>query len=99
MAELSREAGITAVVLKRLETQQIPRALALRDRVNAGERLTSSDTAFLEEVLEDAENGKPYVDEHPELQTLYTRLVQLYEEITAKALENEKASQGPDKGS
>ena len=98
MAESSRDAGVIAVLLKRFETQRLPKALALKERVDKGERLNDWDTAHLEEVLKDVKQIKPLIDEHPELQTLYTRGVRLYEEITAKALENEKASQGSDKG-
>ncbi len=43
-----------------------------------------------EEVLKDAGEVKRYVDKKPDLQTLYTRGVSLYREITEKALENER---------
>ncbi len=40
--------------------------------------------------MKDAGEVKRYVDKKPDLQTLYTRGVSLYREITEKALENER---------
>jgi hypothetical protein len=92
MSESSQDLGLITVLLERLETQQLPRALALKARVDRGERLYDTDIAFLEEVFADAGKVKPLLDRHPEYQDLAARLVSLHREITAKALENEKAS-------
>ena len=54
-----------------------------------GARIISR-SAFLKEVLTDTERYKGFVDKHPEFQDLYTRVVHLYEQITERALENEK---------
>jgi len=90
-----KEAGILAVLIERFEQQRLPRALDLKDKVDKGERLDEWDTAYLEEILEDAEEVKLLVDKHPEYQDLYARAVHLYKEITQKALENEKGAKGP----
>lgn len=42
--------------------------------------------------MRDAEQIKRFVDKRPDLQSLYTRAVGLYQEITRKALENEQGS-------
>ncbi len=90
MSESEKEAGVLAVLIERFEKQRLPRALDLKEKVDKGERLDQFDTAYLEEVLEDAEQVRLLVDKHPEYQTLYARAVHLYKEITEKALQNEK---------
>ncbi len=92
MSESSQDLGLITVLLKRLETQRLPRALALKERVDRGERLYDSDLAFLEEVFADTRQVKPFLDGYPQYQELAARMVNLYKEITDKALENEKAS-------
>ena len=93
MSESSQDLGLIMVLLKRLETQRLPRALALKERVDRGEQLYDTDLAFLGEVFADTGKVKPLLDRYPEYHELAARLVNLYKEITAKALENEKASQ------
>ena len=93
MSESSQDLGLIMVLLKRLETQRLPRALALKARVDRGERLYDTDIAFLEEVFADTREIKPFLDRYPQYRELAARVVNLYKEITDKALENEKASQ------
>lgn len=92
MSEISKETGVIVALLERFNKQRLPRALALKARVEQGECLSESDIAFLEEVLKDANHVMPLVDKHPELQPLATRAISLYKEITDKALENQKQS-------
>ncbi len=94
MTGSEKDAGIMEVLLERFEKQRLPRALALKEKVDKGEPLDEWDTAYLEEVLEDAQQVKTLIDRHPEYQELYTRAVRLYKEITEKALENAEGSQG-----
>ena len=94
MTESEKEAGIMEVLVERFERQRLPRALEIKKRVDKGESLDEWDTAFLEEVFEDAQQVKSRIDKHPEYQNLYSRAVRLYKEITEKALENAKGSGG-----
>lgn len=94
MKDPNKEAGVVQVLAERLEKQRLPRALALKDRVDQGEVLGDSDIAFLEEVFRDAAQIKPYLDSHPEWQDLAGRLAHLYQTITEKALENQKQGKG-----
>jgi hypothetical protein len=59
--------------------------------VDRGERLSDLDLSFLEEVLQDTIEAKPFLDQHPEWQELSTRVIALYKDITSKALANEQA--------
>ena len=91
------DTGILTVLLERFE-QRLPRALALKEKVDKGGLLDDFDTEFLERVLEDTVAAKQFIDAHPQLHSLYVKAIALYEDITAKALENEKASQGGQEG-
>ena len=79
-------------LLERLNTWRLPRALRLKERVDHGEKLGEHDIAFLNRVFEDSQNASSMAAKHPELQSLVSRLTDLYSHITRKALENEKAS-------
>lgn len=81
--------GVLQVLLERFNKLRLPRLLRLKERVDAGEPLTDEDLEFLREAFQDAERAKPLFDRHPEYQDLGARVVRLYSEITAKALENE----------
>jgi hypothetical protein len=87
-----KDAGTIQVLLTRLETVRLPRALELQKRVERGERLEESDTQFLSRVFEEARGALPLVTRHPELQPLISQLTSLYTQITSKALENEQKS-------
>ena len=82
--------GTIQVLLDRLNNWRLPRALALKDRVDKGEKLTDNDMQFLHGVFEDANQAKPLIAKHPELKELASKLVGLYSHITQKALENEQ---------
>jgi hypothetical protein len=92
MSESSEDLGVITVLLERLETQRLPRALALKDKVDRGELLDEFDLGFLNEVFADASNLRPLAARHPEYQELAARMMHLYKQITDKALENQKAS-------
>lgn len=92
MSDSSQDLGTITVLLQRLEQQRLPRALALKKKVDQGGRLDDYDIAFLERVFADANEIKPLVERHPEHHALVARVVNLYKEITDRALENEKGS-------
>jgi len=91
MSQESDSLGLATVILERLERERLPRALDLKAKVDAGERLDELDIAFLERVFGDMQAAQKVVWEHPEYQELAAKMASLYEEITAKGLENEKA--------
>ena len=90
MAEISAEDGVLVVLEERLVKIRLPRALDIKEKVERGELLDQWDTAFLKKVLADVQDVLPLIEQKPDLQAIYTRLVGLYKEITEKALENEE---------
>lgn len=90
MAEDIDDTGTMQALLDRLLNFRLPRAMALKKRVDDGERLTDADIAFLKSALEDAQDGQKFVARNAEFHDLGIRIVQLYEEIVRKATENEK---------
>jgi hypothetical protein len=92
MSTPSKDAGIIQVLAERMEKQRLPRALALKDMVDRGERLGDMDIAFLEEVFRDAHQIRSHLEAHPEWQDIAAQIIHLYKEITDRALANEEAA-------
>jgi hypothetical protein len=91
MKDTQQDAGMLAVLIERLETQRLPRALALKEKVDQGGRLDDFDIAFLEEVFSDSQEVQPLLERHPEHQEIAAKMMALYHDITEKALANEQA--------
>jgi predicted RNase H-like nuclease len=92
MTDTSKDAGVIQVLVERFEKHRLPRILELKEKVDNGERLNDIDIAYLEEIIEDAQQHKALVDQHPEWHQISAQVASLYQEITRKALENEKGA-------
>ncbi len=90
MTDPQQDTGLLAVLIERLESQRLPRALELKNKVDRGETIDEFDLAFLQEVVSDVAKLKALIERHPEHQELVGKLFGLYREITEKALANEK---------
>ena len=86
-----KDDGIIVALAERFETQRLPRALALKDQVERGERLSEQDLKFLGQVFSEAGQLRTLLDRHPEWQPLVARVMSLYKEITERGLANEQA--------
>ena len=92
MADESDDIGIIQALIERFEKQRLPRLLELKEKVDRGELLNEMDLEFIDRVTHDAQQSKHLIDRHPEWHRFCSYVVHLYEEITEKALENEKRS-------
>ena len=90
MKDPSDGLGTIQVLLDRLNNWRLPRALAMKERVDRGEKLTEYDLIFLNDVMEDSAQAQALAKKHPEFQPLLNRLATLYNDITDKALKNEQ---------
>ena len=90
MKEPNKDLGTIQALLERLNKFRLPRALDLKKRVDAGEKLSDHDMAFLKRVLEDSSQARSLADKYPEFKPLVGKMTDLYNHITKKALENEQ---------
>ena len=91
MSDKTDEATLQ-VMLERLLNFRLPRALALKKRIDRGEPMTDSDVAFMKSALQDAHDGQKFVVRNPQFHAVGTQIVQLYDDIVRKAAENEKGA-------
>lgn len=89
MDQETTEQGVLTVLLERLEKQTLPRLFDMQARLGRGETLNDADLTFLEESMQEARKTETLVIDHLEYQSLAGKLVDLYKEITDKALANQ----------
>ena len=92
MLDPAHDEGTIQVLLERLTQHRLPRAVALKQRVDAGGLLDDNDIEFLGRVLEDAASARVLMERHPELHELAGQLASLYSDIIATATINEQKS-------
>ena len=90
MSDVSKDTGVIAVLAKRMVEERLPRALAMKERADKGGVLNDNDLAFLEQIVADAGQLRPLMEKDPRVKELAGQMLQLYRQITEKALENEK---------
>ncbi|KAF1703886.1 hypothetical protein [Pseudoxanthomonas kaohsiungensis] len=88
MSDVNDDA-VLKTLLDRLLRFRLPRALDLKQRVDAGERLGDADIDFLKRALEDAKQGQRFVARNPQFHALGAQIVQLYDAIVSRAMKNE----------
>ncbi len=91
MSDKSYDMGVLTALAERMTNERLPRALALKEKVDRGETLDDSDIAFLEKVFADVRTIEPLLNRNPQYQDIAGRMARLYKEITDKALQNEQA--------
>ena len=65
----------------------------IKGLVDDGGTLNNLEIRFLSRVLCDTQQYAHFVSTHKEFQTLFSHVTSLYDEITRKALDNEKKRQ------
>jgi len=91
VSDVSKDAGTKAVLAKRMVEERLPKALELKARIDKGGVLNELDLRFLEQVVTDANTIKPLMRDDPRVLEVAGRMMELYKEITTKALANEQA--------
>lgn len=92
MDQEEKDAGTISALMIRMTETRLPRAQRLLEKVNDGSTLSDSDIRFLKRVFKDSRSNQSLFRRNPEFIDLISRFIDLYSEIVAKALENEKSS-------
>ena len=88
MDQETKDQGIIAVLLKRFETEQYPRAQLIKTKVDNGDVLHQPDMQFIKEILDNAHQEMAIILRHPEYASLAKEVVLMFEEIMSKSQEN-----------
>ena len=89
MNRKNEEILIITAALKRLNEFRLPRALALKDKVDSGEVLNDTDLSFLRRAMNDAKDLNPILERNPEYLELRNKAVGLLDQILNKHAENQ----------
>jgi len=92
VSSLPEDEGTIIALLDRFRLQRLPVTLALKEKVDGGQKLDDADLDFLSQVFDDMRDVAPIMERHPELNELVAKISALYNEITSKALANEQGS-------
>ncbi|MCK5697863.1 MAG: hypothetical protein KAI02_06855 [Gammaproteobacteria bacterium] len=91
MTSSDKDQGMIAVILKRMCDQRLPRLIEIRDGLDDNKKLTNYDIEYLEEVFSDTQKNEHLAKNSgdKDLEVIFIKVVNLYKEITEKALANE----------
>ena len=89
---MDKDTGTIVVLMERLEKQRLPRIFSMQEKVDAGEPLGDMDLDYLEKVMADAKRVIVLAEKHPEYQLIVSKVIELYNDITEKALKIENNS-------
>ena len=85
-----KDKGVILVLLERFNKQRLPRALALKKKVDSGELLNDYDHKYIKEIQKDAGQVKSLIERNPEYKDLAANIINLWSEIIEKDIENQK---------
>ena len=84
------KAGVVVILLQRLETYCLPRALKIKEKVDLGGLLDEFDIDFLEEMFSEISESRSVIQHDQECERLAANMMQLYMQIADQAMLNEK---------
>jgi len=90
MDQNEKNKGMIMVLLERFNKQRLPRALALKKKVDSGELLDDYDHKYIKELQKDAGEARLIVERNPEYKELAAKIINLWNEIIEKDIENQK---------
>ena len=90
MDQKEKDKGMIMVLLERFNKQRLPRALALKEKVDSGELLDDYDHKYIKELQKDASEVMLIIERNPEYKDLAANIINLYKQIIEKDTENQK---------
>ena len=90
MDQKEKDKGLIMVLLERFNKQRLPRALALKEKVDSGEVLDDYDHKYIKELQKDSSEVMLIIERNPEYKDLAANIINLYKEIIEKDMENRK---------
>jgi hypothetical protein len=90
MDQNEKDKGLIMVLLERFNKQRLPRALALKEKVDSGEVLDDYDHKYIKELQKDSSEVMLIIERNPEYKDLAANIINLYKEIIEKDMENRK---------
>ena len=90
MDQKEKDKGMIMVLLERFNKQRLPRALALKEKVDSGELLDDYDHKYIKELQKDTSEVMLIIERNPEYKDLAANIINLYKEIIEKDTENQK---------
>lgn len=89
MTNAQRDACIVSAMLRQLNSQRLPKLLAMKERLNRGELVDPEEIRYIHDCVRETLWVRHLCERHPDLRALCTRITSLYKEITERALHNE----------
>ena len=83
--------GTIQALLLRFNTQRLPRAEAMKEKVDAGELLNDSELRLIRAVHNDAIQIRGLLERHPEYKELAAGALEMWNQIREKDAKNRKA--------
>jgi hypothetical protein len=93
MTQDERNAALVSAMLRHLNTRQLPKLFAMKERLDRGERVDPEDIRYIHDCLRHTLWVRYLCERHPDLRAICTHVTGLYKDITERALENETAAQ------
>ena len=89
MTDAERDACRVSAILRHLNNQRLPKLLAMKERLNCGERVDQEDMRYLHDCARDTLWVRDLCEGQPALRAICNRVTQLFKDITEQALQNE----------